>query len=104
MVELNESDYPILSKIQSPSDLRKLDIEGLKQVCADMRKFLISELSHNPGHFASSMGAMELTVALHYVFDTPDDRIVWDVGHQAYPHKLLTGAPVSLIPTAVSEV
>lgn len=91
MVELNESDYPILSKIQSPSDLRKLDIEGLKQVCADMRKFLISELSHNPGHFASSMGAMELTVALHYVFDTPDDRIVWDVGHQAYPHKLLTG-------------
>lgn len=91
MVELNESDYPVLSKIKYPSDLRKLDIEGLKQVCADMRKFLIKELSHNPGHFASSMGAMELTVALHYVFDTPDDRIVWDVGHQAYPHKLLTG-------------
>lgn len=91
MVELNESDYPILSKIKYPSDLRKLDIEGLKQVCADMRKFLIKELSHNPGHFASSMGAMELTVALHYVFDTPNDRIVWDVGHQAYPHKLLTG-------------
>lgn len=91
MVELNESDYPVLSKIESPSDLRKLGIEGLKQVCADMRKFLIKELSHNPGHFASSMGAMELTVALHYVFDTPDDRIVWDVGHQAYPHKLLTG-------------
>lgn len=91
MVELNESDYPVLSKIKYPSDLRKLDIEGLKQVCADMRKFLIKEMSHNPGHFASSMGAMELTVALHYVFDTPDDRIVWDVGHQAYPHKLLTG-------------
>lgn len=91
MVELNESDYPVLCKIESPSDLRKLDIEGLKQVCADMRKFLIKELSQNPGHFASSMGAMELTVALHYVFDTPDDRIVWDVGHQAYPHKLLTG-------------
>lgn len=91
MVELNESDYPVLSKIKYPSDLRKLDIEGLKQVCADMRKFLIKELSHNPGHFASSMGAMELTVALHYVFDTPEDRIVWDVGHQAYPHKLLTG-------------
>lgn len=91
MVELNESDYPVFSKVKYPSDIRKLDIVGLKQLCADMRKFLIRELSHNPGHFASSMGAMELTVALHYVFDTPNDRIVWDVGHQAYPHKLLTG-------------
>lgn len=91
MVELNESDYPVFSKVKYPSDIRKLDIGGLKQLCADMRKFLIRELSHNPGHFASSMGAMELTVALHYVFDTPNDRIVWDVGHQAYPHKLLTG-------------
>ena len=90
MVELNESDYPVFSKVKYPSDIRKLDIVGLKQLCADMRKFLIRELSHNPGHFASSMGAMELTVALHYVLDTPNDRIVRDVGHQAYPHKLLT--------------
>lgn len=83
--------YPLLSKIDSPSDLRKLKIEQLPEVCAEIREFLIASLSNNPGHFASSMGAVELTVALHYVFNTPYDRIVWDVGHQAYGHKLLTG-------------
>lgn len=81
----------LLDKIDSPADLRQLSQEQLPQVCADIRKFLIQSLSENPGHFASSMGAVELTVALHYVFNTPYDRIVWDVGHQAYGHKLLTG-------------
>lgn len=86
-----ESEYPLLSKIDSPDDLRKLPVESLPGVCAELRKFLIDTLSRNPGHFASNMGTVELTVALHYVFDTPYDRIVWDVGHQAYCHKILTG-------------
>lgn len=81
----------LLNKIDFPSDLRKLPLEKLPEVCSDIRAFLINSLSSNPGHFASSMGAVELTVALHYVFNTPYDRIVWDVGHQAYGHKLLTG-------------
>lgn len=83
--------YPLLSAINSPDDLRRLPVEKLTDVCTDIRHFLIDSLSSNPGHFASSMGAVELTVALHYVFNTPYDRIVWDVGHQAYGHKLLTG-------------
>ncbi len=83
--------YPLLSGINSPDDLRKLSPEKLPAVCSEIRDFLIHSLSKNPGHFASSMGAVELTVALHYVFNTPYDRIVWDVGHQAYGHKLLTG-------------
>lgn len=81
----------LLDTIQSPADLRKLPIEELPKVCAEIREYLIDKCSTNPGHFASSMGAVELTVALHYVFDTPYDRLVWDVGHQAYGHKLLTG-------------
>ena len=88
---LHSASYPLLSKIDSPSDLRKLPVEKLPEVCSEIRGFLIESLSTNPGHFASSMGAVELTVALHYVFNTPYDRIVWDVGHQAYGHKLLTG-------------
>ena len=87
----NEDKYPLLSHIDSPADLKKLNPEQLPQVCDDIRKFLIDSLSTNPGHFASGMGAVEITVALHYVFNTPYDRIVWDVGHQAYGHKLLTG-------------
>lgn len=89
--KINSQDYPLLSKIDSPDDLRKLDVSQLPQVCAELRKYMIDVLSENPGHFASSMGAVELTVALHYVFNTPYDRIVWDVGHQAYGHKILTG-------------
>lgn len=81
----------LLSKINSPADLRALPVEMLPQVCDEIRGYLIEQLSSNPGHFASSMGAVELTVALHYVFDTPYDRLVWDVGHQAYGHKILTG-------------
>lgn len=81
----------MLSRIDSPADLRKLSVEMLPAVCSELRRFLIESLSTNPGHFASSMGSVDFTVALHYVFDTPNDRIVWDVGHQAYGHKILTG-------------
>ena len=81
----------LLSQVNSPSDLRKLQLEQLPQLCEEIREFIISNLSVNPGHFASSMGAVDLIVALHYVFNTPDDHLVWDVGHQAYAHKILTG-------------
>ena len=91
MPNTNDATPGILSSINSPDDLRRLTPEQLPQVCADIRHFLIDTLSHHPGHFASGMGCVELTVALHYVFNTPYDRIVWDVGHQAYPHKILTG-------------
>ena len=82
---------PLLAQIDSPADLRKLSVDQLPQVCHELRQYMIHELSSNPGHFASSMGAVEIIVALHYVFNTPDDRLVWDVGHQAYAHKILTG-------------
>lgn len=85
------SQENLLAKINSPADLRKLPVEALPQVCDELREFIINACAVNPGHFASSMGAVEITVALHYVFDTPDDRLVWDVGHQAYGHKILTG-------------
>ena len=81
----------LLESIVFPDDLRKLPVEALPQVCDELRACIIKELSDNPGHFASSLGVVELTVALHYVFHTPLDRIVWDVGHQAYGHKILTG-------------
>ena len=86
-----DGKYPLLSKIDSPADLRKLPEEKLPAVCAELRAFIIESLSNNPGHFASSLGAVELTVALHYTMDTPEDKIVGDVGHQAYGHKILTG-------------
>lgn len=86
-----EQHFPLLAKIDTPADLKKLDVSRLPEVCAEIRGFLIHSLSHNPGHFASSMGAVDIIVALHYVFDTPYDRLVWDVGHQAYAHKILTG-------------
>ena len=81
----------ILSTIQYPDDLRKLKLSQLPQLCKELRQFIIDELSHNPGHFGSTLGVIELTVALHYVYNTPCDRLVWDVGHQAYAHKILTG-------------
>lgn len=81
----------VLDNINYPNDLKGLSIEQLETLCDDLRCFIIDELSHNPGHFASSLGTVELTVALHYLYDTPYDRIVWDVGHQAYSHKILTG-------------
>ena len=81
----------LLESIEFPADLRRLPVESLPQVCEELRNCIIRELSDNPGHFASSLGVVEITVALHYVFNTPLDRIVWDVGHQAYGHKILTG-------------
>ena len=84
-------EYQYINKIDSPADLKKLKVEELPAVCAELRDFIIEALSKNPGHLASSLGAIELTVALHYVFDTPEDKLVWDVGHQAYAHKILTG-------------
>lgn len=84
-------DKSILKHIDSPSDLRNLKVEQLEQVCSELRQYILDVLAENPGHLGSSLGTVELTVALHYVFNTPDDRIVWDVGHQAYGHKILTG-------------
>lgn len=81
----------LLSKIIFPDDLRMLEVNQLPQLCEELRQQIVKELSVNPGHLASSLGVVELTVALHYVFNTPEDRIVWDVGHQAYGHKMLTG-------------
>ena len=86
-----EVKYPLLETINSPSDLRKLPEKQLPQLCKELRNFIIDSLANNPGHFASSLGSVELTVALHYVYSTPEDKIVWDVGHQAYGHKILTG-------------
>jgi len=83
--------YTYLNTIDYPSDLKKLKKEALPELCDELRDFIIQELSHNPGHLASSLGTVELTVALHYVFDTPNDKLIWDVGHQAYAHKILTG-------------
>lgn len=88
---VESNDFKLLNKINYPADLRKLKEEQLPQLCKELRDDILKELSVNPGHMASSMGAIELTVALHYVFNTPEDRLVWDVGHQAYGHKILTG-------------
>ena len=85
------SGTDLLKQINSPDDLRQLQPEQLEQVCLELRRYIIEVLADNPGHFASSLGTIELTVALHYVLNTPYDRIVWDVGHQAYGHKILTG-------------
>jgi len=86
-----ENKFDLLNKIQSPADLRKLTIDELPRLCQQLRKDIIEEVAVNPGHLASSLGATEITVACHYVFNTPEDRLVWDVGHQAYGHKILTG-------------
>jgi len=83
--------YPILDNITLPADLRQVDQDKLPQVADELRSYLINHIAQCGGHFGSGLGTVELTVALHYVFNTPDDRIVWDVGHQAYPHKILTG-------------
>ena len=84
-------EYRYINRIDSPADLKKLKVAELPAVCAELRQFIIETLSKNPGHLGSSLGAIELTVALHYVFNTPEDKLVWDVGHQAYAHKILTG-------------
>mgnify|MGYP000848854305 CR=1 FL=1 len=85
------NNIQVLDKINYPSDMKDLSMEELETLCSDLRSFIIDQLCNNPGHFGSSLGTVELTVALHYVYNTPYDRIVWDVGHQAYSHKILTG-------------
>ena len=90
-MEAAKSEFNILNSINYPADLRKLDVGQLPALCRELRDDILKELSVNPGHMASSMGTIELTVALHYVYNTPEDRLVWDVGHQAYGHKILTG-------------
>ena len=87
----NETTYSLLNALDNPEDLRRLTPEQLPEVCHELRQDIIKEVYCNPGHFAASLGVVELTVALHYVFNTPYDRLVWDVGHQAYGHKILTG-------------
>jgi len=88
---MSDKKTGLLEQINSPSDLKKLKEEDLQQVCNEVRQFIIDVVSSNPGHFGASLGVVELTVALHYIFNTPQDQIVWDVGHQAYAHKILTG-------------
>ncbi|MEY3879857.1 MAG: hypothetical protein RIQ94_652, partial [Pseudomonadota bacterium] len=92
------SDYPLLNNINTPADVRKLKKEQLKPLAKELRDYLTHTVSISThtvsisgGHFSAGLGTVELTVALHYVFDTPSDQLVWDVGHQAYPHKILTG-------------
>ena len=88
---MTNGKYPILNKVEYPSDLKKLSPDELILLCEELRNFIIDIVSSNPGHFASSLGVIELTVAMHYVFNAPHDKIIWDVGHQAYGHKILTG-------------
>lgn len=91
LIEVKTTGYGILDSISSPADVRALRLDQLPELCAEIRRYLIDHLSVNPGHFASSMGAVDIIVALHYVYDTPTDHLFWDVGHQAYAHKILTG-------------
>jgi len=86
-----KTNYPLLDNLNSPEDLRLLPESSLEQVARELRQFLLASVSQSGGHFAAGLGTVELTVALHYLYNTPEDRIVWDVGHQAYPHKILTG-------------
>lgn len=86
-----ENTGSLLDKIVDPSDLKKLKADDLPKVCQELRDFIIDAVSTNPGHFGASLGVVELTVALHYIYNTPYDLLVWDVGHQAYAHKILTG-------------
>ena len=88
---MDKEKFSLLSNIKYPEDLRKLSIDELPELCRELREDIIEEVAVNPGHFASSLGVVEITVALHYIYNTPYDRIVWDVGHQAYGHKILTG-------------
>lgn len=90
-MSITEQNYPLLMTLDDPSDLRQLDEDQLQQVCDETRQFLIDTVAKIGGHLAAGLGTVELTAALHYVFNTPNDRLVWDIGHQAYPHKILTG-------------
>ena len=87
----NPSMYELLKTVNDPSELRRLDKRQLHQLADELRAYVLDSVSKTGGHLSSNLGTVELTIALHYVFDTPEDRIVWDVGHQTYPHKILTG-------------
>jgi 1-deoxy-D-xylulose-5-phosphate synthase len=87
----DSSHTPLLDTIDDPSDIRKLDVAELRQLCTDIRTFLIDSVARTGGHLGAGLGTVELAVALHYAFQTPEDKIIWDVGHQAYPHKIITG-------------
>ncbi|MBD3670975.1 MAG: 1-deoxy-D-xylulose-5-phosphate synthase, partial [Gammaproteobacteria bacterium] len=87
----HSSRYPLLSRIDSPEDLRRLEARELEPLAAELREFLIESVTQTGGHLSAGLGTVELTLALHYVYETPEDRLVWDVGHQSYPHKILTG-------------
>jgi 1-deoxy-D-xylulose-5-phosphate synthase len=91
MVKMSDARYPCLDRVNSPQDVRNLSIAELKVLCTDVREFLVESVSKTGGHLGAGLGAVELAVALHYAFNTPHDKLVWDVGHQAYPHKILTG-------------
>ena len=90
-IPLTRPETPLLDQINSPADLKTLEIEQLDQLARELRLFLLYSVGQTGGHFGAGLGVVELTIALHYVFNTPTDRLVWDVGHQAYPHKILTG-------------
>ena len=88
---MSQHNTPLLDQIETMADLRALPEAQLRQLADEVRADMISHVSHTGGHLGAGLGVVELTVALHYVFNTPDDRVIWDVGHQAYPHKILTG-------------
>ena len=90
-IPLSRPDTPLLDTIDAPADLRRLNEQELLQVTDELRAFMLFCVGKTGGHFGAGLGVAELTVALHYVFDTPNDKLIWDVGHQAYPHKILTG-------------
>jgi 1-deoxy-D-xylulose-5-phosphate synthase len=88
---MDQEKYPVLSSVNTPEDIRQFDSNKLKQLCTDIREYMIDVISETGGHFGGGLGTVELTVAIHRVFNTPYDLVVWDTGHQAYPHKILTG-------------
>lgn len=90
-MSLDIAKYPTLALAENPEELRMLPKESLPKLCDELRQYLLTCVSRSSGHFASGLGVVELTVALHYVYNTPFDHLIWDVGHQAYPHKILTG-------------
>ncbi|WP_372339448.1 1-deoxy-D-xylulose-5-phosphate synthase [Gilliamella apis] len=91
MIKMNLDKFPLLKQINFPTDLKRYPLSQLPEICQELRQFLLDSVSQSSGHLASGLGVVELTVALHYVYNTPFDKIIWDVGHQAYPHKILTG-------------
>ena len=88
---MSNKNYPMLDQVDLPSDLRDLDVKQLENLASDIREYILDTISKTGGHLAAGLGTVELSIALHYIFNTPKDKIIWDVGHQCYPHKILTG-------------